>query len=120
MAITTLLLANLIDKHLYYNQFKYVDECSTTKTSSDKRPIVSPWCLLLLRHRINTTHGGRHKRHTLPTLDFMHWKLNEPPSYIEPKFFGQRVRLRNFDFAPTWTNSRQARPLFETPGTQAQ
>lgn len=122
MAITTLLLANLIDKHLYYNQFKYADECSPTKSSTDKRPIASPWCLVLLRHRINTTQerGSRQKRHTLATFDFMHWKLNEPPAYVEPKFFGQRVRLKNFDVAPSWTNNRQTRPLFETPGTQAQ
>jgi hypothetical protein len=47
-------------------------------------------------------------------------KLNEAPDYVVPKVFGQRVRLRNLNAAPSWSNKRQSHPVFETPGTQAQ
>lgn len=115
MLFLTLLLSNLIEKHLHFNRFKYTDECVPEKATNDKSsPIVSPWCLALLRHWINTTtkdvhqpSNKRYKRHVNLLGDI----LARTPS----TFSGQKARSR---LDPNWPGGGQSRPLFLASGAK--
>jgi hypothetical protein len=103
-----------MDKHLFSSHIDYEKECLTLKSSHDKR--ISPWCLLLLRHRIpfnDSKSIRRDRRHMLPRFDLPHIKFGEG-SRSTP-----RSKFRDINSAPSWTYTHQSRPLFQSPNEKA-